>query len=390
MLLFARQVIRCGVSAKVLLKATLISGSRLGCCTYGWLTLLEFMVQFMWVVVLSCSARMAFLTPFSMLRISKCWLCLCQNAKFEALQHAPSLVISWLCTSLSNILPGSNWSCCQAPAQSWANIQTGGHRSVWRAHAHTHTHTHTHTLWHIRLAQAWFWRRLLASASHIWAGSSCLFWLNLARLGGDYDSWCRRYDGGMCYLLEVSPVSLVVLAIRLALFFIVTHARARKNTRPVLVATRLGGSQELETRAYFLAEPYWTWWRCLTCMCRLLCLLLVWHCRFIVTCLPPTWLFALPCDMEAGFFFGKTLSDVVAICISWCQWYEEVVHGSIGCRASSAIYLGLYFHCASHAACTHTPFQKLAIALAIGFSSESVLKYERLKHKKRNLSAWWC
>ena len=38
---------------------------------------------------------------------------------------------------------------------------------------------------------------------------------------------------------------------------------------------------------------------------------------------------------------------------------------------------------------THTPFQKLAIALAIGFSSESVLKYERLKHKKRNLSAWW-
>ena len=26
-----------------------------------------------------------------------------------------------------------------------------------------------------------------------------------------------------CYLLEVSPVSLVVLAIRLALFFIVTH-----------------------------------------------------------------------------------------------------------------------------------------------------------------------
>ena len=28
-----------------------------------------------------------------------------------------------------------------------------------------------------------------------------------------------------CYLLEVSPVSLVVLAIRLALFFIVTHTQ---------------------------------------------------------------------------------------------------------------------------------------------------------------------
>ena len=58
------------------------------------------------------------------------------------------------------------------------------------------------------------------------------------------------------------------------------------------------------------------------------------------------------------------------------------MHGSIACCASSAIYLGLYFHCASHAACAHIPFQKLAIALAIGFSSESVPKHERLKHKK--------
>ena len=58
----------------------------------------------------------------------------------------------------------------------------------------------------------------------------------------------------MCHLLEVSPVSLVVLAIRLALFF-----HCDKNTRLVLVATRLGGSQELGTRANFLAEPYWTW-----------------------------------------------------------------------------------------------------------------------------------
>ena len=33
----------------------------------------------------------------------------------------------------------------------------------------------------------------------------------------------------MCYLLEVSPVSLV-LAIRLALFFIVTHMRVRAKT----------------------------------------------------------------------------------------------------------------------------------------------------------------
>ena len=96
MLLFARQGDSnslWGISQSASsLKATLISGPRLGCFTYGWLTLLEFMVQFMWIVVLSCSARMAFLTPFPMLRISECWLCLCQNAKFEALQHAPSLV----------------------------------------------------------------------------------------------------------------------------------------------------------------------------------------------------------------------------------------------------------------------------------------------------------
>ena len=35
----------------------------------------------------------------------------------------------------------------------------------------------------------------------------------------------------MCYLLEVSPVSLVVLAIRLALYFIVTRTRAKTHAR---------------------------------------------------------------------------------------------------------------------------------------------------------------
>ena len=66
------------------------------------------------------------------------------------------------------------------------------------------------------------------------------------------------------------------------------------------------------------------------------------------------------------------------------------MHGSIGCRASSAIYLGLYFHCAALAACTHIPFQNFAIALANGFSSESLLKYERLKQQKKKTcpSAW--
>ena len=120
----------------------------------------------------------------------------------------------------------------------------------------------------------------------------------------------------MCYLLEVSPVSLVVLAIRLALFFIVTHARARKNTCPVVVATRLGGSQELGTRAYFgrtLLD--------MVTMCDV-------HVSIVV--LAAGLALSLHCDLLASnliiclawphgswvFFFGETLSDVVAICTS--------------------------------------------------------------------------
>ena len=44
-----------------------------------------------------------------------------------------------------------------------------GHVHPYTQNTHTHTRTHTHT--------------------HA-------FWLNLARRGGDYDSWCRRYHGG--------------------------------------------------------------------------------------------------------------------------------------------------------------------------------------------------
>ena len=303
MLLCARQVIRCGVSAKVLLKATLISGSRLGCFTYGWLTLLEFMVQFMWIVELSCSARMAFLTPFSMLRISECWLCLCQNAKFEALQHAPSLVISWLCTSLSmsylvrtGLAARHRHSCGRTYRQVPA-----GHRSVCacacaHTHTHTHTHTHPHTHTHTRLAQAWFWRRLLASAGHIWAGSSCLFWLNLARLGGDYDSWCRRYDGGMCYLLEVSLMSLVVLAIRLALFFMVTHtcARVQKHT-----PDPGGDSPRRVTRA---------WDSCLFFGRTLLDMVMMCDVHVSIVVLAAGLALSLHCDLLASYLI---------ICLSW-------------------------------------------------------------------------
>ena len=37
------------------------------------------------------------------------------------------------------------------------------------------------------------------------------------------------------------------------------RTRAQTHTRPVLMVTHLGGSQELGTHAYFMAEPYWTW-----------------------------------------------------------------------------------------------------------------------------------
>ena len=64
----------------------------------------------------------------------------------------------------------------------------------------------------------------------------------------------------MCYLLEVSPVSLVVLAIRLALFFIVTHMRVRAKTH-ARSWWRLAsvGHKSLGLVLIFLAEAYGTW-----------------------------------------------------------------------------------------------------------------------------------
>ena len=77
-----------------------------------------------------------------------------------------------------NVIPGSNWS-CQAPAQSWANIKTGGHRSV-RTHARTHTHIVTH-------AHAWL--RPGSGGDYLplpyELGVHASFWLHLAGLGGD-------------------------------------------------------------------------------------------------------------------------------------------------------------------------------------------------------------
>ena len=324
MLLFARQVIRCGVSAKVLLKATLISGSRLGCFTYGWLTL-----------SLWCSSC----------GLSRCAVLLSQNGLPDSILNAADIRMLTMsmpecqvwsiaaCTLTSNkltvhftvnVLPGSNWSCYQAPAQSWANIRTGASgtqkrvrvpRARARARAHTHTHTHKQKHKHKHKhthCDSYAWLRPGSGGDYLprpatyqlgvraYFGWTSLDWVVFTtRDVGDTMVVCATY-------LKYHRCRLSCLPFVWHFYSLShTHARTRKNTRPVLVATRLGESQELGTRAYFLAEPYWTWWRCVTCMCRLLCLLLVWHCRFIVTCLPPTWLFALPGHMEAGFFLAK-------------------------------------------------------------------------------------
>ena len=120
----------------------------------------------------------------------------------------------------------------------------------------------------------------------------------------------------MCYLLEVSPASLVVLAIRLALFFIVTRARAKTHA--------------------------WSWWRLASAGHKSSRLVLIYFGRtlldmvtmcdlhvFIVV-LAVGLALSLHCDKLASnliiclawpheswiFFFCKTLSDVVAICTS--------------------------------------------------------------------------
>ena len=161
-----------------------------------------------------------------------------------------------------------------------------------------------------------------------------------------------------CVLLTWSVTGVACCACHSSGTFFHCDTRVCKNTRPVLVATRLGGSQELGTRAYFLAEPYWTWWRCVTRMCRLLCLLLVWHCRFIVTFLPPTWLFALPGHTLAGFLFwqnlvgrGGDLHLVMSVMWRSCAWKYRL--SCFKCHLPGTLF-SLCFTCSMH---TH-PFSE--------------------------------
>ena len=87
--------------------------------------------------------------------------------------------------------------------------------------------------------------------------------------------------------------------------------------------------------------------------------------------------------MGAGFFFGKTcrlwwrsaphdVSDMKKLCMEVPLVLQVPFIWDF-------IFTVLHMQYAH----THIPFQKLATALAIGISSEGVLKYERLKQKKK-------
>ena len=161
------------------------------------------------------------------------------------------------------------------------------------------------------------------------------------------------------------------------------HCDARaKNTCPVLVATRLGGSQELETRGYILAEPNWTFW---------------WLCDLHVS------IVVLAVGLALSLYCDKLASDLI-ISLSWphgswifflakpCRtWGDLHLVRSVIWRSCAWKYRLSCFKChfiftVLHMQHAHTSlFKKFAIALPIGFSSESLLKYERLRQKK-NLS----
>ena len=121
----------------------------------------------------------------------------------------------------------------------------------------------------------------------------------------------------MCYLLEVSPVSLVVLAIRLALFFMVTHTCARVQKH---MPDPGGDSPRRVTRA---------WDSCLFFGRTLLDMVTMCDVHVSIVVLAAGLALSLHCDLLASnliiclswphgswIFFGETLSDVVAICTS--------------------------------------------------------------------------
>ena len=110
-------------------------------------------------------------------------------------------------------------------------------------------------------------------------------------------------------LLEVSPVSLVVLAIRLTLFFIVTRTRARAKTH---------------ARSWWRVARAWDW--CLYFGRTLLDMVTMCDLHVSIVVLAVGLALSLHCDylpclghtgkLEFFFFLAKPCRDVVAICTS--------------------------------------------------------------------------
>ena len=94
--------------------------------------------------------------------------------------------------------------------------------------------------------------------------------------------------------------------------------RARKNTRPVLVATRLGGSQELGTRAYLIFFGRTSLDMVMMCDVHVSIVVLAAGLALSLHCdlLASNLIICLAWPHGSWIFFGKTLSDVVAICTS--------------------------------------------------------------------------
>ena len=86
-----------------------------------------------------------------------------------------------------------------------------------------------------------------------------------------------------------------------------------------------------------------------------------------------------------GFFFfwqnlvrrGGDLHLMMSVILRSCAWKYHLL--CFKCHLSGTLF-SMCFTCSMH---THPFSETCAIALAIGFSSESVLKYERLKQQKK-------
>ena len=168
---------------------------------------------------------------------------------------AETAVQGWSVDPMEDVILTHTHTHARAHAHPHTNTHTCTHKNTTNAHANTQAqHKHTvlrvslavldHSLSHYfqlyeRARTHTHTQRLLASAGHIGAGSSCLFWLNLAAAYLKY-RLCRL----SCLPFVWHP------------FFIVTHTL---GSGLVLAAiTCLGRPHRSWEFVLILAEPRWT------------------------------------------------------------------------------------------------------------------------------------